>query len=434
MEKYSITLPVKSDAVNFVLGVLLKGQGKVRVSSLRLLVDGKPISKAPWPDIPFYKDHSFDTGSGIEIKSLTKIQIANLVTLGKVWGFLKYYHPVVTSGGRQWDYDLLRIIPSILQADSRDEAHKILVNWIDSLGTVEPCDTCAKIKSKGIQLLPPVDWITNKKRLGKKLSNHLQWIYENRRTGNQFYVSVSKAKNPTLKHERAYQDVKFPDSGFQLLALYRFWNIIKYWYPYRYTIDENWGTVLKSFVPRLALATNRKNYELQLMALIAKIHDTHADLWSSLEVRPPSGPCHLPVRIRYVQDSPVVTGYIENHNVGDSPFELGDVIVKLGDNFIDQLFQKWAPYYGASNKAALERKIATYMTRGACEKISVTVRRKHHIQRLEAHRVPISKGYLYAGTRDLPGPTFQLLSPKVAYLKLSSIQSGKLISYLKRAL
>ena len=43
----------------------------------------------------------------------------------------------------------------------------------------------------------------------------------------QFYVSlVPNIGNPSFEHEPAYPTLKLPDAGYQLLALYRFWNII----------------------------------------------------------------------------------------------------------------------------------------------------------------------------------------------------------------
>ena len=47
-------------------------------------------------------------------------------------------------------------------------------------------------------------------------------------------------------HEPAYAALELPDAGYQLLALYRFWNIIEYWFPYRDLIDEDWDGVLTS--------------------------------------------------------------------------------------------------------------------------------------------------------------------------------------------
>lgn len=432
-KEYSISVPVKPQARRVVFGALLVGTGKVRVSHLRLLVDGKPIWQAPKKKTVLDTDHEFDKGSGIHIKALNKVQIANLVTLGKVWGFLKYYDPAVTAGERQWDYDLFRIMPTILKAKSRKDANAALVQWIKKLGPVPTCKHCVHLETENLQLRPDLSWIHNSHRLGKRLTGLLERIYNNR-TGKQFYVAPTRLGNLGFQHELPYKSIKFPDSGFQLLALYRFWNMIEYWYSYRNLISENWNHVLAEFIPRLALAKSLNDYKLQLMQLVAKLHDTHANLWgNSIKDRPPVGKCHLPVRIRYVQGQPVVAAYGDGKQPNDSPLRIGDVLVKLDGRPIPELFKQWAPYYGASNKAALQRQIAAFMTRGACGATTVTIRRDDDDKRIKARRVPIPNGWWSISTRDLAGPTFRLLSPKVAYIKLSSIKSDQVASYIKRA-
>ena len=117
--EHAITLAVHPDARQLVFGVLLAGTGRVWADDLRLLVDGKPVWEAPKavrPKTPLDLDRDFDTGSGVVMRELTPVQIANLVLLGKVWGFLKYHHPAVTTGTRHWDYELFRVLPAVLAA------------------------------------------------------------------------------------------------------------------------------------------------------------------------------------------------------------------------------------------------------------------------------------------------------------------------------
>jgi C-terminal processing protease CtpA/Prc len=438
-KQYSVTLPVRAEAKQLVFGVLLDGTGKTWASHLQLLVDGKPIWKAPEAKVKktvLETDHEFDNGSGISISKLSKVQVANLVTLGKVWGFLKYYDPTVTSGKRQWDYDLFRILPTILEAKSRKDANDALVTWIKKLGPINPCDPCAYLETQNLQLRPDLGWIKDENRLGEELSQQLQDIRKNRRVGGQFYVGLAPAGNPTFEHELPYLSITFPDAGFQLLALYRFWNIVEYWYPNRNIIGENWDEVLAEFIPRLALAKSRIDYEHQMMALIASIHDTHANLWSSIQDRPPVGACHLPVRLRYVQDRFVVTEYLDNVDntvSASSPLRISDAIVKLDGQPVSKLVKGWAPYYGASNEAALHRQIAAFMTRGACGPTTLGILRDGHAMTIKAERVGMSPGDMAEGTWDLPGPTFRLLSPQVAYLELSSVNSDQVANDIKRA-
>jgi C-terminal processing protease CtpA/Prc len=436
--EYSITLPVKPEGRRLFFGVLLAGIGKAWADDLQLLVDGKPIWQAPKVErakTVLDLDHQFDGGSGVVINhKLTQTQIDNLATLGKVWGFVKYYHPQVTSGHRHWDYDLLRVLPAILDAPNCARANAAILRWIEELDSVPLCNPCAKLGESNLQLRPDLRWIDDEERLGRDLSRSLRSIRDNRVPGQQFYVSlVPNIGNPSFHHELAYEALKFPDAGFQLLGLFRFWNVIEYWSPYRDVLGEDWDNVLTQFIPRIALAKDSNAYQREVMALIAMAHDGHANLWSSLDVRPPVGNCELPVRVRFVENLAVVAGFPATEAASASSLEIGDVITKLDGVPVANLVENWAPYYGASNETARLRDIARFMTRSDCGESSISVRRGSQDLNLRLKRVPLASFDLSAGTHDLPGETFRLLSDEVAYLKLSSVTAAQAANYIERA-
>jgi C-terminal processing protease CtpA/Prc len=433
--EYAITLPVKPEGRRLFFGVLLAGTGKAWADDLQLLVDGKPIWEAPkaeWVKTVLDFDHQFDNGSGVVVDKLTRTQVANLVALGKVWGFLKYYHPQVNSGHRHWDYDLLRVLPAILGARDRARANAVIVQWIEGLGPVAPCNPFASLDD--LQISPDLRWIGDEARLGRDLSGTLRWVRDNRLVRKQFYVSLApNVRNPVFDHELGYSGLKLPDAGFQLLALYRFWNIVEYWSPYRDVLREDWDRVLAEFIPKIALARDRDNYQRQLMMVIARAHDGHAGLWSSVQARPPVGTCRLPVRLSFVENQPVVSGYMAGEDESAQGLSVGDIITKLDGVPVARLVEKWEPYYSGSNEAARLRDIARFMTRGECGDSTVSIRRGRHDMDLAVKRVPLGAGDLSRLTHDLPGETFRLLSDQVAYLKLSSVKASQAADYISRA-
>src|SRR5215469_551708 len=246
--EYSIKLPIDHEANRIFFGVLLAGTGKAWADDLQLLVDGKPVWDAPKMERPktaLDRDHEFDGGSRVNITGLSSIQVENLVALGKIWGFLKYYHPSVTSGQYHWDYELFRILPEVLKAQDQAAANTVLLRWIDNLVAVKPCDPCAKLEQTNLQFGPDWDWIADTTALGAELSRRLISIRDNRQTRSQFYVSlVENIGNPKFEQEPPYGNLKFPDSGFQLLSLYRLWSIVEYWSPYRNVLGEDLNSVL----------------------------------------------------------------------------------------------------------------------------------------------------------------------------------------------
>jgi hypothetical protein len=436
--EYSISLPVHSEARKLFFGVLLSGTGKAWADDLQLLVDGKPIWEAPKVErlaTALERDRQFDGGSGIVISGeISKIQVENLATLGRVWGFLKYHHPKVTTGQFHWDYELLRVMPQVFSAGDRAAANAVLVKWIDGLGPVAACEKCAKLDESDLYFRPDLAWIAGKPSLGDDLSQRLVTIYANRLRGTQFYVSKSPdAGNPVFHHELGYESLKFPDAGFQLLSLFRFWNIVQYWFPYRDVAGEEWNDILIYFIPRIASAKNAEAYQLELMALITKAHDGHANLWSSLQARPPTGKCQLPVNVRFIENLPVISGFPTAAPDDHGALKIGDVLIGLNGIPIGKLIESWTSYYGASNDGARMFNIARYMTRGECGESSVAVRRGDEKLNFKVTRTAPAKTGSADDPHDLPGLTFRLLSKDVAYLKLSSVKSADAVHYVEQA-
>ena len=365
---------------------------------------------------------------------LSPRQTDNLVLLGKVWGFTKYHHPAITNGNLDWDAPLLRVIPSVLAARSQPAATTIISKWLGELGSPAVCNPCASVP-ESLAIQPDVAWINDERALGHALSSQLVAIYKNRSANNiQRYVTlVSGVGNPDFVNENAYANTPLPDSALRLLALYRFWNIVSYWYPYRDLIKENWDNVLREFVPQVYGAADSTSYRLVMMRLIARIEDGHANLWSAMDLRPPAGTYYVPVQMRFVEGKAVVSGFVDS--VGPAAgLRIGDVIVAIDGARVDSLVKAWLPYYGASNQPARLRQIAAQLTRGDAGPVTLTVERNGSITDVKATRVAVGgAAFMSMLTHDLRGATFQLLAPDVAYLKLSSVSGQGVNDYLKAA-
>lgn len=396
-----------------------------------LLPVGTSLEASPAPDSA-QSDHEFDNGSGITPRALSPQAVDDLVLLGRVWGFAKYHHPRVVGGEVNWDYELFRVLPTVLKAPDRTGALHAMAVWLDRLGDPVPCPGCAPTPDDAV-LCPEMDWIGDEAMLGADLSGHLRSIYEGR-TGatKQYYVSVDRG-HPSFTNESRRADDRSPDAGYRLLAVYRLWNTIRYWYPNRDVIGEDWVGVLRTFVPEVMAEQDSTAYRRTMTRMIARIHDGHANLWSHPEVRPPSGEAQVPVTARFIDGSAVVTDYIDDELGPASGLRIGDVITAVDGTPVDSLVRAWAPYYGASNREAQLQDIGQYLTRGPPGPVRLDLDRGNGPMSLTTDRVPISLMLASSRGHDRRGPAFQMLSPEVAYLKLAAFERTDLDEYLRKA-
>ena len=388
------------------------------------------------PLVPREDDREFDGTSWIELDSLTEEQVANLALLTKVWGFLKYHHPRITAGEVHWDYELFRVMPSVLDAPDRATTAAALVDWAARLGPLGACDPCAAPPPPERVYLPAeLDWTRDRERLGDDLAGLLADVYRNRHAGgDQFYVSKHPSVgHPNFDNEEAYPELVELDAGYRLLAFMRYWNIIEYWFPYKDVIGRPWDEALHAYLPRFAEANGADELALVSMSLIASVYDTHANLWNRLHLRPPVGPGVLPVVLRFVDGQAVVTGYSGSAGPGIGLVP-GDAILAIDGRTVQSLVEEWSPLYAASNEDTRMRDIARSLTRGPLGPVALRVETGDGVSELQLERVDPS-GFEEPPRRwhDHAGPTFRLLSDDVGYLTLSSITRGAVAEHIAAA-
>jgi len=434
---YSVELPLDRDVRSISFGVHVNGAGTVWADDLDVSVDGKSLLgeiRSADHRSPLELDREFDDGSGIGFATLSDQQAEALALLGKVWGFLKYHHPAVTSGTRHWDYDLFRVLPSMLDAGSREEVREVILRWLEDLGPVPPCSPCAR-EPTDTHLVPRLAWIASRDFLGGELRDALVHVYRNRSAIlESFYVGTSlDAGNPLFLNEPAYEQFQLPDAGFRLLSVFRFWNMIEYWFPYRNLIDESWDAVLTEFIQRTAGVGTVNEYHLELVLLIAKVSDTHAK-WHVHAGLPP-GRCLVPVPLRFLDGELVVWGPDARIRGAASLLEMGDVILSFDGTPVREHVRQTSKYYPASNESAQLRDMTWTLTRGACEEeLSFEIRRgtqKLPVLERRAEYDEMDFGRYFQ--HDRPGEAFQQLSDSISYLKLSAVSIKDVPEYLERA-
>lgn len=370
-------------------------------------------------------DKEFDSGSKIKIPELQEKSIADLELLGKIWGFLKYHHPEIAKGNYNWDYELFRILPEYLKNKSNAERDEILLKWINKFGSVPKCKDCKETPPDAV-LKPDYCWINNS-NLGATVKEKLIYIYKNRYQGSQFYIRMAPGVgNPEFQNEDPYMNMRYPDDGFRLLALYRYWNMIHYFCPNKHLMDKDWSLTLKEYIPLFIHAKNDQEYELAAVKLIGDVKDGHAFLKGGngkLDLL--KGRFYPPVQVRFIEDKLVVTDYYNPELKKETGLELGDVITHVNGEKIENIVKDLKMYYPASNEAARMRDISGDILKSRSIEQGISIKYisgnkygEKELKLYQPYELNFSKFFRKGGEKS-----FKLLENNIGYITLKTIKT-----------
>lgn len=356
--RYKITLPLNPKATRqIVVGGLLIGKGKIWIDDLSLTIDGHDIQTLSPIELPGL------VSSGISSIQLDEYKLHTLKQLGLIWGFLKYYHPEVAKGARNWDQELFKILPKVILETDIVLKDSIFLDWINGLGPIRGRTKSPHMMGE-VKMQPNTEWIENS-GFSNDLVAALIKVRNAERSDSHHYVDLDPIiKNPVFKNEDPYGDMKCPDVGYRILSLYRYWNVIQYFYPYKYLITENWSDVLEDFIPRFIDAQNEHTYIQSVLELISRIHDTHANIWSHHPVLEEIRGKNIanPI-ISFVEDKATVTGFHKEDFRTLTSLKVGDVILSINNKEISDIIKEKKEITPASNYPTQLRDIAANILR-----------------------------------------------------------------------
>lgn len=431
-KEYSITLDMDPENTRqIVIGGILVGDGKAWFDHFSVSIDGKDISLArPYERVltKAEMDKEFDRGSGIASIPTDAGTVQKLEKLGRIWGFLKYYHPAVAAGNYDWDYELFRVLPNVLKASTDPEFDDIIITWINRLGTYKKGKPL-KLDEFNVKLAPDLRWITGS-NFSPELTSLLNSVKDAERTDNNFYIEIEKEdKVPVFKHEKGYEPMRYPDAGFRLLTLYRYWNIIQYFYPDKHLIEEDWNTILPMFIPKLVQAEDELHYVLTVRELIGHIHDTHANEWSgNKEVRTFFGIRDAPVKVKFVENEAVVTGYWSDKEGIDTGLKPGDIISTVNGKQVMEIVKEKLRYYPASNYPTQLRDISVDLLRTNDDTLEVGYIRDGKVAQITVKTFLPTEIHLYDDV-SAEEAGFKMLTNDIAYINNGSLKRKDLPEY-----
>jgi len=346
-------------------------------------------------------------------------ETSRLAALGKVWGVLKYHHPRVAAGKMDWDETLVAEIPKAKSAQTREEFGSVLDSLVRAAGNAAFLYGPRVVPKKGPEE-PLFSWINDRDLIPPNIALKLALFLDTFAAWPNVYIApASNAGNPDLSGEQPYADSSLPSEEYRLLSLFRYWNIIQYFYPSKHLIGRDWEEVLEEFIPKMIAASTSLDYHLAVSELTAAIHDSHAYCVSTT-LSSYWGYYLPPFEAAYVEGRSVVTRIYSPYLVEAGWLRVGDVIAKADGIAIDSLLQNQGRYLSASNEAAWHRRLDLNVFRGSGEKLVLTIRRNG-----VEFDLPVTR--IYARTWSEPAattPPYAILEGNVGYIDMGVLKTA----------
>jgi len=157
------------------------------------------------------------------------------------------------------------------------------------------------------------------------------------------------AEQATPARDKTYADMEYPPTEYRVLAAFRLWAVINYFYPYKNLMGEDWNEILRQFIPRLESARDALEYQLAVVEMATHIHDTHVNVTNPF-LNKYFGEGRAPIRIRIIEGQPLITGFINADEAKEDGLEIGDVVLKVDGEDANRLIAERLKYTAHSTQ------------------------------------------------------------------------------------
>ncbi|MEQ9465809.1 MAG: S41 family peptidase [Ekhidna sp.] len=347
-------------------------------------------------------------------------KIERLYLTCKIWGFMKYYHPLISKGSFNWDDKLLTLIDNTKNIQTYEAFSDYMAKWIYYLGQIPPCRTCnQRSQYEPFQENFDLSW-TQSSKFSDEFRKSLKNIENNRFQGDHYYIGQGDLGQFEPKNEPQQYDLIWKEENQRLIPLFRYWNYIEYFYPYKYQTDQDWDDVLKEMIPKFIDVSTQLDFHLAMLEMVVKADDSHAGLVTPVLDQMPYYN-YLPAKFEMIEDQAVITEIIDNEKSIMADLKVGDVIKRVNGQTVRELHDSHKKYIWGSNGAVKDRSIYHTLFMGLKEAPKVTIERNGTM------RTDYLTFYKYSDisyTKPAPKPKWSSPTDSIGYVNLGELSVG----------
>jgi C-terminal processing protease CtpA/Prc len=220
----------------------------------------------------------------------------------------------------------------------------------------------------------------------------------------------------------AYPAMHAPSAAYRILAAYRYWNAIYYFYPYKHLIGEDWANVLPRSIRMLEAARDSLALGMALATMVTYTHDSHSGVIRNTPLIAHFGVLPAAVQLQYIGGQPVVVRVADDSLTKARGIVAGDVIVKVAGEDVVARRATIAKVVAYSTPQALDNAIAQRLLRGTDSVATLIVRGRDDRERPVTLPRRVSFERLIQYPRS--GPVMKLLPGNVGYADLSLLTTA----------
>lgn len=353
-----------------------------------------------------------------------------IATYCKVWGFLKYYHPSVAKGQFDWDNEFRQQVKSLYNLNSKEEISSFYLDWIHRLGEVKKCRASENQITDSLTVNLDLSFITDTSMFNSDLLALFKHIQNNRNTSKNYYVKQTPfIGNAYFNHEKTYTDSVYPSAELRLLGLSRYWNIINYFFSYKYKTDENWNDVLLEMIPKFRNAQDTISYHLAMLELTAKINDSHAEFFTKYTSQY-FGLKWAPFIFKIIDTVAIVTSFYDDSLCRKDDIRLGDVFLKVNNSSIHDIITQKLKYIGSSNYSAGLRNLYYVIFNGQSDSSLVVYERNGVVSHKYIHRYYFPNFKVNRKTESKSN-TYRIINDSIAYVNIEHLYNNQISAMMR---
>jgi C-terminal processing protease CtpA/Prc len=220
--------------------------------------------------------------------------------------------------------------------------------------------------------------------------------------------------------ENAYPEMTLPPLEYRLLAAFRIWTAINYFFPYKDLMEEDWDGVLEEFIPRIEQADSALSYHLAVAEMITHIHDLHGEVYSPV-LEQYFGSAFPPIGLQIVENVPVVTIILDQEIAKAAGVSIGDVVLEIdGENMLDRMAER-AKYIAASTPQ-IWMHVAVWDSLSGPEGSQIVLTVRDRENRVKQVKLPRRAEHVAPNVGGRSGEVIRLLTEEIGYADLDRLQ------------